>query len=190
MRYFMIDPNDHGGTPVVYPNDPGTPPVGGEGGTGGDGGGDPPPDTPPAGDPPPTTVKIGDVEYTPEQLTDFVKKAGQFDQLQPEYTKVTQKLADVKKGIEDEARDKNLTPEQKDLNTAKVRALELLAPDIEQMIIKVVEKNNMTNSAQSRMTTLAKEIDGSDGRPKFVPDDVAKYASDEGLGGDPLDSYL
>ena len=182
MRYFMNTPeNNQGDEPIIEPGDQGKEPVvPGEGGDQGDQG---------SGDPPQKTVKIGDVEYKPEQLTDFVKKAGQFDELQPEYTKVTQKLADIKKDVEDEARKKNLSPEEKDLNTAKGRALELLAPDIEQMIIKVVEKNNMNNSAQSRMTVLTKEIDGSDGRPKFIAKDIAKYAADNELSGDPEDIY-
>jgi len=41
----------------------------------------------------PEPVKIGDKEYTPEQLTDYIKKATDYDALLPEFTKKSQALA-------------------------------------------------------------------------------------------------
>ena len=40
-----------------------------------------------------TPVKIGDKEYTPEQLTGYITKASDYDKLLPEFTKKSQALA-------------------------------------------------------------------------------------------------
>lgn len=56
---------------------------------GGDGG-ETPPDK--GGEGTPVPVKIGDKEYTAEQLTDYIKKATDYDALLPEFTRKSQAL--------------------------------------------------------------------------------------------------
>lgn len=43
------------------------------------------------------TYKIGDKEYTAEQLQDFEKKASDYDSLLPEFTKKSQRLSELEK---------------------------------------------------------------------------------------------
>ena len=50
-----------------------------------------------------TPIKIGDKEYTPEQLTGYIKKATDYDNLLPDYTKKSQALATLLGGKPDEA---------------------------------------------------------------------------------------
>lgn len=56
----------------------------------------------------PEPVKIGDKEYTVDQLTGYIKKATDYDALLPDYTKKAQALAAL-------AGDKNLDKPQEDL---------------------------------------------------------------------------
>lgn len=46
----------------------------------------------------PQPVKIGEKEYTPEQLAELVKKGQDYDSLLPDYTRKSQRLADIDKG--------------------------------------------------------------------------------------------
>ena len=48
----------------------------------------------------PQTFKIGDKDYTAEQLEEFEKKASGYDALLPEFTRKSQELAGLKKGQE------------------------------------------------------------------------------------------
>ena len=55
-------------------------------------------------------IKIGDKEYTPEQLTEIVKKGQDYDSLLPDYTRKSQKLAE----FEDKGQEgKPKQPEEK-----------------------------------------------------------------------------
>ena len=162
------------------------------------GGGDPPADQEPGsvdpgegggGEPSPQPVKIGDKEYTPEELKGLLEKAGQYDSLQPEYTKVTQKLADVEREEKTRIEKQSQTVEQKELDGAADKAFEILESRIVDLVKKVLGKESQGRDLGSRMKELGKEIDGKDGRPKFVAADVIKYAADNDLGGDPSDIY-
>lgn len=70
---------------------------------GNDGGGTPSNDK--GGDGAQELVKIGDKEYTPEQLTDYIKKATDYDALLPEFTKKSQALAVLLGGKPNESQE-------------------------------------------------------------------------------------
>ena len=55
-----------------------------------------------------TPIKIGDKEYTPKQLTEFIQKSVDYDALLPDYTRKAQALATLAGG-------KNLDTPQEDL---------------------------------------------------------------------------
>lgn len=65
-----------------------TPPAGSNDQGTGQGGGQPSDDKP-------TVIKVGEREYTPEQISQMEQKAASYDELRPKYTKLTQKLADM-----------------------------------------------------------------------------------------------
>ncbi len=52
-----------------------------------------------------TSVKIGDKEYTPEQLTGYIQKATDYDNLLPDYTKKSQALAALLGGKQPESQE-------------------------------------------------------------------------------------
>lgn len=49
----------------------------------------------------PQLLKVGDKEYTPEQIEQLEKKGADYDALLPDYTRKSQKLADYEKGQEE-----------------------------------------------------------------------------------------
>lgn len=57
-------------------------------------------------------IKIGEKEYTPEELTEIIAKGNNYDNLLPEYTKATQALAKFNKSKDDgeHKEDDNLPP--------------------------------------------------------------------------------
>jgi len=59
----------------------------------------------------PQTIKVGDKEYTPDQLKDFEKKATDYDALLPDYTRKAQKLSEYEKNIKsNETKQEDLPP--------------------------------------------------------------------------------
>ena len=182
----MLIPDEDQGLGAQSP--PETPP---EGGGEGEDQGTPPvkPGEGGEGEPSSQPVEIDGKKYTTEELKGLLEKAGQYDSLQPEYTKVTQDLAKLERTEKERIEKEGRTVEQKDLDSAADKAFELLAPRIEKLFIKLQSKEGQSRDLNARMKELEKEIDGKDGRPKFVPADVIKYAADNDLGGDPLDIY-
>lgn len=49
------------------------------------------------GQEPVATIRVGDKEYTPDQLAEMATKAGQYDQLLPDYTQKSQRLSEIEK---------------------------------------------------------------------------------------------
>lgn len=64
----------------------------------------------------PQPVKIGEKEYTPEQLADLVKKGQDYDSLLPDYTRKSQRLADIDKGQKGEPEPAEEKPPYHDPN--------------------------------------------------------------------------
>ena len=141
------------------------------------------------GEPETQTFKIDDKEYTAEELKGFVEDAKNYKQLHPEYTRATQELARLKEAEEKIKEDSNSTEEDKELANVRKEAFELLKPDIEKMLETVISQREKDSTQKSEMIALEKELDGKDGRPKFVMADVAKFAIDNNLGGKPMDIY-
>lgn len=56
-------------------------------------------------------VKIGDSEYDPDQLTDFLDKAKKYDDLLPEFTRRSQRLSQYEKKIDGEKKEKIVVDE-------------------------------------------------------------------------------
>lgn len=56
----------------------------------------------PSNDGQPTLIKVGEREYTPEQIEAMEQKAASYDELRPKYTKLTQKLAERESDEDDD----------------------------------------------------------------------------------------
>jgi len=57
------------------------------------------------------TIKIGDKEFTPEQLTEALKKSSDYDNLLPEFTKKSQALAALLGGEKPQGEENKDTPD-------------------------------------------------------------------------------
>lgn len=147
-------------------------------------------------------VKIGDKEFTPEQLTELSKKAGQYDELLPEFTRKTQKLKELEDEKEDGDweypeefyEDKKLEEKSKepssDEDKLKQKALDELeqafGPKIEERVNKQLEirlKQSQEDTAlENEMKRLEVEYPGGEEKmPKFDRKEVIKHANKTGI---------
>lgn len=147
-------------------------------------------------------VKIGDKEFTPEELTELNKKAGQYDELLPEFTRKTQKLKELeeeKEGGEWEypeefyedkkPKDKPTEPTSDD-DKLKQKALSELeqafGPKIEERVNKQLEirlKQSQEDTAlENELKRLESEYPGGEGKlPKFDRKEIIKHANKTGI---------
>lgn len=150
-------------------------------------------------------VKVGEAEYTQEELNRLVglgklavesetKFNTKVDKIWPEYTKKSQKLAELEKEIEGyraEQANKAKLPENEEqaIREAKEAAkkLGIVTDDaFEDRMGKVFTRYYQQERQAERLVEqgqdLEKKIDGSDGRPAFVLTDVLEYMRDN-MGG-------
>ena len=147
----------------------------------------------------PELTKIGDKEYTSEQLESLVKlgEIGQelegkwntkVDRLMPEYTKATQRVSEMEKqlaALEAEKAQKleakpseELTPdEMKERARGEARNLGLvLDDDINSKVLQILEARDLVRSTE-KLLSQAKE----DGNPTTSSDELFKYMQETGI---------
>lgn len=153
-------------------------------------------------------ITLGDSTYTQEELNALVSlgKIAQesetrfntkIDRVWPEFTKsknelkmVQQELADIK------ARQGQSLPAVDDIDeTSKAEAIKaakrlglLTKEDIEELGLMTRDKfdsqlseREQANELLKDMRSYAKDVDGSDGRPKFEVEDMLQYMQDTGI---------
>lgn len=172
-------------------------------------------DEPNGGEGAPSTIKVGEVEYTPEQLQGLIddglfkreietKQNTKLDRVMPEYTRLTQekkgwveKEAELERFKAEKSKPKEDEPvlDEATLNKARTELKKLgvfTKDDVESYF-----KENFTKAYTIQRDTdrffdvahkLESEIDGKDGRPKFVLDDVLEHMKETGI-RDPLKAY-
>ena len=128
----------------------------------------------------PEPIKIGENEYTPDQLTEALKNAEQYKNLLPDYTRKSQELADLKKG-DNKQKEADDTPAFMKPDW-KPNSYQDLAQAIK-TAAEMGEKNALAKlEAQREAQEKAKgELDGFIGEIKksdkeFSEDDFYKYA--------------
>lgn len=147
----------------------------------------------------PEVVKIGDKEYTPEQVESLVKlgEIGQelegkwntpIDKLMPSYTKTTQENVEMRKKIEElessrskeieEKPNDQLSPEElKEKARVEARNLGIvLDEDVNEKVLQILEARDMVRSTE-RLLEQAK----ADGNPTTSVDEVFKYMQETGV---------
>lgn len=161
----------------------------------------------------PEKVKVGDAEYTQDELSRYVGLGKQgaeleerwntkFDRLMPEYTKATQELKTYKEKLAELEAERSKQPSTPDAEQSK-EALRILKEefgvvtkgDLEDYY-KTRREEERTQAEQdafakelsSKVTTLQKDIDGADGRPAFKPVEVLEFMKEEGI-KDPMKAY-
>jgi hypothetical protein len=160
-------------------------------------------------------VKIGEVEYTMDELSGLVAD-GQFkrdiearqntkiDRVLPEYTKLTQERStweqerDEYLRLKQERENANRTPDQytpEQIEQARKEAKILglfTKEDVEDYINtnfpKYYVQQREADKMLEKMEKFQSEIDGSDGRPKFNMDEVLEHIKVTGI-KDPLKAY-
>ena len=155
--------------------------------------------------------KFGEEEYTKEQLEELVsfgklaKEAEEryntkIDRVYPEFTKKTQQIKEYEQKLQDyenkfkEFETKNTQPVYQDdeqVRLAKEAAKKiglLTKEDIEELGLITKDRFNQEyNSVRQaeklldEMTKYAKDLDGSDGRPKFDIDEILEYMNESGI---------
>jgi len=160
-------------------------------------------------------IKLGDSEYTPEELESLVadgkfkrdvetKQNTKLDKVFGEYTKLTQQQKDWEAereeylALKDEKAKANEPKPEFDEATiaqaqAEARKLGLFSKtDVEQFVTenfpKFYSQQRQADKLLEGMESLEKEIDGSDGRPKFVLEDVLGHIKETGI-KDPMKAY-
>ena len=160
-------------------------------------------------------IKIGDAEYTPEELESLIadgkfkreietKQNTKLDKVFGEYTKLTQdksawetERAEYLRLKEEKENANKPQPEFDETTIAKAqeeaRKLGLYTQaDVEKYVSdnfpKFYSQQRAADKLLESMEGLEREIDGSDGRPKFVLDDVLAHIRETGI-KDPLRAY-
>lgn len=154
----------------------------------------------------PQKIKLGDKEYTQEELNKYVglgQTAEQyekqyntkFDNAWKAYGKTTQELKEAKAKLEElqskvqqPQQSQELTPEQVEVAKKQLNSLlggePITQGNFAKMYVAMREGEKLIDECEG----LAKEIDGSDGRPKFDKDEIIGYMSETGI-RKPLAAY-
>lgn len=154
-------------------------------------------------------IKLGDKEYTEEELSSLVglgqtardletKWNTKVDSLLPEYTKSRQELKEWQKKYEDTQKQleqvkgaQNVQPSGS-LTEEQVQAVKTQLKSLGVQFQGDLEGWYNTRRAAEKlleeMDDLQGEINGTDGRPKFVTQDVLDYMMETGI-KKPIDAY-
>lgn len=151
----------------------------------------------------PTTVKIGEKEYTQEQLTHLVglgelgdemetKWNTKIDSLFPAYSKSQNELKELKEKLETPAKVPDLSTLPQD-QVGEVKNLLksfgfVTKEDAEEISLSQSKRQRDTEKLLEEVDGFEKEIDGSDGRPAFKKVPVLEYMRDEGV-KNPMTAY-
>lgn len=153
------------------------------------------------------TFTVGDDTYTQEELQALVEK-GRFaqeveekqntklDRVFPEYTKTSQELKKAKEELEQlrAQAEQSQTQQTGDMDESQIKQAQEAArkiglvtmQDFEDLMSKSFSKYYASEkSVDQRMQEgreLEKQIDGSDGRPKFDMQDMAEWMSENNYG--------
>lgn len=148
-------------------------------------------------------VKVGEAEYSQEELNRLVglgklaqeadtKYNTKIDKVWPEFTKKSQRLTELEKEVETlRASQAPKLPENEEqaIKEAKEAARKLgivTSDDFDEYLDKKFTQRYQTERQAERLLDegmkFEKDIDGSDGRPKFVLTDVLEYMRDN-MGG-------
>lgn len=158
-----------------------------------------------------TKIKVGETEYSPEDVERLVglgkgveeietKYNTKMDRIYPEYTKATQKVKEYETRlaeaetklkevqVKDAQTGQSWTPEQKEL--AKQQLQELIGGEV--LTKGEFERAYIERRAGEKLLEECEEykdeIDGSDGRPKFDTQEILQYMQETGF-RNPLKAY-
>lgn len=150
-----------------------------------------------------TKIKVGEKEYTQEELASLVslgemgrevetKYNTKLDRVYPEFTKKSQALAEAEKQLNEfkNNQPKINVPENEDqaIREAKEAAKRLGIVTVEEFedllgrsYKKFYEQERAAEKLLDTASTLEKEIDGADGRPKFDKLQILEFMRDNGV---------
>ena len=133
----------------------------------------------------PETFKVGDVEYTADQVKDFEKKAKDYEALLPDYTRKSQKLAEIdKQGQETSHKSRFSDPNYKPKDYQEF--YQDVKNEIEAEKARETEaRNQETQKVKDQVDSFMAEIKSKD--PNFNQKDFSAYAAKPGFRVDTLD---
>jgi len=146
----------------------------------------------------PEKVKLGEQEYTTEELSELVglgsrareigEAHGGFDKFVTEYGRKSERIGELKKELESLSSQKVVEPEETSIEQAREAARKL----------GIVLKDDLDGYYQNRRgaekllencQTLETKLDGSDGRPKFETERVLEFMNQNTGFTDPMRAY-
>lgn len=148
----------------------------------------------------PQKIKIGEKEYTQDEINKYVglgQTAEQyekqyntkFDSAWKAYGKTTQELKDAKAKLEElqskmqqsQNQGQELSPDQVELAKKQLTNLIGGEPITDKNFAKLYVAMREGEKLIDECTGLEKELDGADGRPKFIKDEIINYMSETGI---------
>lgn len=152
----------------------------------------------------PSTFKVGEEEYSQEDLESLVglgkmareaeeKYNTPMDRVYPEYTKSRQELKELKSQIETQVQTGDMSPDQAREALKAAEGIGLVTKDnignlIGDHVRQIYAEQRAADNLLDNTDKLASEIDGSDGRPKFDQKAILEYMRDTGI-TDPTKAY-
>ena len=116
----------------------------------------------------PQTVKVGDKEYTLDQLAELEKKGRDYDALLPDYTRKSQRLADIDKGQEGEQKPPEEKPPYHDPNWVPKSYQELA------QAIKMAEERGEKKALEALQSMVTQRAEAKQQVDEFVEKMKAK----------------
>lgn len=147
-------------------------------------------------------ITVGEEEFTPDELKDIVgsykqvkeleKDHGSIDKVRETLGRRGQEIGKLKAELDDlktKAETKDLTPKEEDkkdeLEEQLEKAVDILGPKLMEkynlMTPQQYDQKRLAEKLETKINKLSKEIDGSDGRPKFEPMAILEHMKETGI---------
>jgi len=127
-------------------------------------------------------IKIGEKEYTVEELQEALQKARDYEHLVPEFTRKSQRLAELERQLEALQATKKELEESPEKQAAKQVLKELgfvTIDEAQKMVNEAISQVIEDIQLEETLQYLEKKYDGSHGEPPFNRDEVLRFALEE-----------
>lgn len=147
--------------------------------------GDTPTEEPEGNGSEPSTIEIDGQQFTPDQVKEAIKAAQDYKHLVPQFTQVTQELAELRKG--QQGGDEPVKEQVEDPETLEyLKKLGIVTMDDLQAHFQKQEAERQQAQEDARLAQhlegLEKQYDGSNGLPKFSTEEVLQFCVENGIG--------
>ena len=154
----------------------------------------------------PDKIKVGDAEYTQDELSRYVnlgrlgaemeeKWNTKIDAVYPNYTRsreevktLQDQLAEAKASIPEPTLAPDAEQSKEALRILKEQFGVVTKDDLKQFVDQQYEEKSASEKLFNAVTGYSEEVDGADGRPVFKPEEVLLHMQETGI-KDPMRAY-